>query len=290
MTTTIGPPPTGPSPQKPGLRRRVVVAIIGVAVVAAAGLGIGLAVGTDRSSSNPGAATGYSYYQSMMGRFEIGSMMGSSNYGWMIGRSGYGWMMGGATAPGWMTGGSLPGFMMGTKSDPGKVMGALFANAPGPRVSPAEAASLGRQAPSGTTVDRASNRVTFTSRSVRLVVLASPSMPAENFHIAGMVNPTVVVPIGAHVRIELVNTDSDMAHGLVVAANGPASSWMPMMTAAPAFPGAALWFLGNATSAGMHEGTLAFTATTPGSYQYLCPVPGHAQEGMAGAFDVSRTG
>ena len=146
----------------------MVVAIVGVAVVAAAGLGIGLAVGTDRSSSNPGTATGYSYYQSMMGRYGIGSMMGSSNYGWMMGRSGYSWMMGGAAAPGWMTGGSLPGFMMGTKSDPGKVMGALFANAPGPRVSPAEAASLGRQAPSGTTVDRASNRVTFTSRSVRL--------------------------------------------------------------------------------------------------------------------------
>jgi len=36
----------------------------------------------------------------------------------------------------------------------------------------------------------------------------------------------------------------------------------------------------------MHAGTLTFTAATPGSYRYLCPVPGHAQKGMAGAFTV----
>ena len=61
---------------------------------------------------------------------------------------------------------------------------------------------------------------------------------------------------------------------------------MPMMTARPAFTGSALWFLGNPTFAGMHEGTLAFTASTPGTYHYLCPVPGHAQKGMRGIFTV----
>jgi plastocyanin len=61
---------------------------------------------------------------------------------------------------------------------------------------------------------------------------------------------------------------------------------MPMMTARPAFTGSALWFLGNPTSAGMHAGTLTFTATTPGTYHYLCPVPGHAQKGMAGTLAV----
>jgi hypothetical protein len=30
---------------------------------------------------------------------------------------------------------ALPGFMMGTSRDPGKIMGTLFANAPGPQVS-----------------------------------------------------------------------------------------------------------------------------------------------------------
>lgn len=64
---------------------------------------------------------------------------------------------------------------------------------------------------------------------------------------------------------------------------------MPMMAAPPAFSGAAPWFLGEPTSAGMHTGTLTFTFTagTSGTYPYLCPVQGHAQEGMAGTFVVS---
>jgi len=61
---------------------------------------------------------------------------------------------------------------------------------------------------------------------------------------------------------------------------------MPMMTARPAFTGSALWFLGNPTPAGMHAGTLTFTASAPGTYHYLCPVPGHARDGMTGTLTV----
>jgi plastocyanin len=68
--------------------------------------------------------------------------------------------------------------------------------------------------------------------------------------------------------------------------SGAARSHMPMMTAAPSFNGSALWFLGKPTAAGMHAGTIAFTAVAPGSYQYLCPVPDHAREGMAGTLTV----
>jgi hypothetical protein len=44
----------------------------------------------------------------------------------------------------------------------------------------------------------------------------------------------VIVKAGARVSIEVINTDSDTAHGLVVTASGARSSWMPMMTARPA--------------------------------------------------------
>ena len=37
----------------------------------------------------------------------------------------------------------------------------------------------------------------------------------------------------------------------------------------------------------MHAGTLTFTAGTPGTGQYLCPVPGQARDGMAGTFAVA---
>jgi nitrite reductase (NO-forming) len=37
----------------------------------------------------------------------------------------------------------------------------------------------------------------------------------------------------------------------------------------------------------MHVATITFTAATPGTYQYLCAVPGHAQRGMLGNFVVT---
>jgi rusticyanin len=191
-----------------------------------------------------------------------------------------------------MAGGTLPSFMMsggmmGGGTDPGKVMGALFANAPGPRASAAKATALGSQVPVGAQVSKANGTITFTTTTVRLAIIASPAGgPDETFRVAGLVNPRIIVPAGARVTIQVVNADPDTAHGLVITANGATSSWMPMMTDRPAFNGSALWFLGNPTSAGMHEGTLTFTATASGTYNYLCPVPGHAQKGMTGSLTV----
>lgn len=260
-----------------------------VAALAAGGLTAGLTLAL-RSPSNPAPATAdatHAYYQSVMSPYAGGSMMAGSGGGWMMGQSGYQWMMGGVDAPGWMAGGSLPESMMGEGGDPGTIMGSLFANAPGPRASAAQATTLGQAVPAGAVADRSTHRLTFSGTDVSFTVLASPSMPQEDFEIAGMANPTVVVAQGAHVTVQFINADTDMAHGLVITTGGgAASSRMPMMSAAPAFSGAALWFLGDATSAGMHEGTLRFTATAAGTHHYLCPVPGHAQEGMIGSFVV----
>jgi len=268
--------------------------LISVVALAATGLGtaIGIAVaGPGGGAPAPATATGqgYQWYRSMMGSRYGGSMMGGSPGGPMTGPSGYRWMMGGPGAPGWMRGGTLPGAMTGGRADPGKIMGTLWADAPGPRVSPPQAARLGSLVPAGASIGRASHTITFTGADVRLTVVASPAGgPDETFRAAGLVNPAITVPAGARVSIRLINADPDTAHGLVVTASPARSSWMPMMTAAPAFGGSALWFLGNPTAAGMHAGTLTFTASTPGAYRYLCPVPGHAQQGMAGAFIVSR--
>jgi rusticyanin len=272
-------------------RRVLVVGVIGLTV---GGLGVGAALAVSGGSSRPGSETAttntssHSYYLSMMGRFNGNSMMGGGSYGWMMGSTGYRWMMGGTSAPGWMHGAALPGFMMGTGTDPGKVMGDLFANAPGPRVSPAEATRLGNEVPSDATVDTAHHRISFSTSTVHLVVLANPSRgPHETFRIAGMVNPTIGVHAGARVSIEVVNADLDTAHGFVVTAARSTPSSMPMMTTHPAFSGSALWFLGNPTSAGMHAGTLTFTAATPGTFDYLCAVPDHAKKGMLGKFVVA---
>ena len=288
------------------LTRKQTMILAGAAVIAAAGVGTGAAVAASGSSAQPAATSaassgpGYSWYRSMMtayyGNGNGSGMMGNSSYGsygWMTSEAGYRWMTGGASSPGWMTG-ALPSAMMGsgmmgtgTGTDPGKIMGSLWANTPGPRVSAAQATARGAQVPAGAQVSKTANTVTFTASTVRLTILASPAEgPDETFRAVGLVNPRIVVPVGAHVAVDLVNADSDTAHGLVITASTATGSWMPMMTARPAFAGSALWFLGNPTSAGMHEGTLTFAATAPGTYFYLCPVPGHAQEGMSGTFTV----
>ena len=178
--------------------------------------------------------------------------------------------------------------MMGSDVDPGQAMGRLFADEPGLRVSVSEAASLGNHVPAGATVDRFTNTVTFTGSNIHLDVVASPpGGPDETFRAAGMVNPTIVVAQGAQLTLTIVNADSDTAHGLVVGTKGAADTYMPMMTARPAFSGSSLWFLGDPTSAGMHERTVTFTASTSGSYSYYCPVPGHTQKGRVGSFVVS---
>src|SRR5580693_8476824 len=281
------------------MTRTRLAAAISMAAFAAAGLGVGAGVtacgstGHVPAAASPPGGSGYSYYRSMMGRLYSASgpsgMMGStSSRAEMMSETGYRAMMGGLAAPAWMRGSALPGYLMGTSRDPGKIMGALFANAPGTRISAAQAARLGRQLPAGATVSSAGHRITFSGMSVRLVVLASPTGgPDETFRIAGLVDPVVVVKAGARVSIQVVNADPGTAQGLVITAGDAGSSWMPMLTASPAFTGSAVWFLGNPTSAGMHAATLSFTASTPGTYRYLCPVPGHAQEGMTGTFTVS---
>lgn len=178
---------------------------------------------------------------------------------------------------------------MGGQGDPGTVMGQALAGAPGTRVSKAEATRLASEVPAGASVDRVARRVVFRGASVRLAAVASaPGAGMYSFEIAGLVNPALVVPAGARVSIDVINADDDMAHGLVVTGPGAGAGWMPMMGAGPAFPGTAVWALGESTGAGLHAATEHFTATTPGRYQYLCAVPGHAQRGMAGAFIVNQ--
>jgi rusticyanin len=283
------------------MKRTRLAAVTGAAAFAAAGLAGGGVIAACSSPgpgssavstpSAAGTAGGYSWYRSMMGtRYpgQSGSMMAGNSYGWMMGSSGYRWMTGGRDAPAWMRGHALPGFMMGASGDAGKVMGALFAGAPGPRVSQAAAARLGNAIPVGAIINRAARQITFSGTTARITAVASPAGgPDETFRIAGLVNPAITVRAGTRVSIQVINADPDTAHGLVIASRNAGASWMPMMTTSPAFTGAALWFLGNPTSAGMHQATLGFTAATAGHYSYLCPVPGHAQKGMTGSFTVS---
>ena len=169
---------------------------------------------------------------------------------------------------------------------PGMMGGGITAQGQaGATTSPSEASRLGQSAPSGASVDPSANKVTFSGASVDLTVLAAPSDGLdETFRVAGLTNPTIVVPEGVKVTLTLINADAGMAHNwLLTAAQPPFAAYLMMTGVAM---NAATQTLPETTSSVMPETTITFTASAAGNYTYLCSVPGHAQKGMDGSFEV----
>ena len=206
-----------------------------------------------------------------------GAVAGGTGPGWFgAQRAAAGSGVGGG-APGWGIGGMGPG-MMGFGG---------WAGVPGHPVASDEAASLGAAVPADATVDRSSNTITFTGTSVALTVLASPpDGPDETFRIAGLTNPTLVLPRGAEVTLRLINADAGMVHDWLLTTAQPPFPDKAMM-AGPVVFGAVTPTLAEATSSGMPSATLTFSASVSGRYTYLCSVPGHAQAGMYGVLVVA---
>ncbi len=210
--------------------------------------------GTPGAGDGPGPMPGYGYDHGY-------GMMGGSGY-----RGGYG-----------------PG-----------MMGQGF---PGQALDFEAARTLIQQGTQGATVDPTSNTVTYTGTNVTLDVIAvQPDKPDTTFAIAGLVDPTVKIARGASVTLRLVNMDygSDMPHGLVLTRTPPPYPYMamPMMgggmmrggtVGIPPLDARSDENLQNATYA---SATVQFRATTPGTYYYVCQVPGHAQDGMYGTLIV----
>lgn len=263
--------------------------LIGAAAVAAAAAGGGAVLATSSGAAAAPAATGasYSWYQGMMTSYTATDTAASSTR--LTSTAGYRWLFGNgqSAAPGWMTGAAAPASVVTHGADPAQFIGMLTASAPGPRVSAGAATAAAAAAPAGATVSKTANTVTFTTSSVRLTILANPGDTDYNFTAAGLTNPKIVVPAGAKVTLQFINADQDGANGLVVLPASGSGWFEPAASGKPAFRGAALWFLGDSTAAGLHTGTVSFTASAPGSYRYVCPCPGHSRSGMSGDFIVA---
>jgi rusticyanin len=152
-------------------------------------------------------------------------------------------------------------------------------------VSLAQTRALGDQVPAGASVDKASDTITFTGTSVSFTVVAvPPGGPDMTFRVAGLTNPALVVPAGAEVTVQFINGDSDEAHAWLITSEQPPFSFgQPKV---PAISGAFSGLIGDPTASGQGASTITFQAGHPGTYQYICPMPGHAQMGMHGAFIV----
>ena len=144
--------------------------------------------------------------------------------------------------------------------------------------------AAGNAAPSGAQIDVQSNTITFTSTAVSFTVVAvPPGGPDRTFRIGGLVNPTLVVPVGATVQVEFINADTDEAHGWEVTSTQPP---FPFHIGNVALPGAFARALGDPTSKGDGAETITFSTHQAARYQYVCPMPGHAQMGRHGALIV----
>ena len=147
------------------------------------------------------------------------------------------------------------------------------------RVAPGTADSAGTALPPGASVDRATRRIVFHGANVRFSVVAAPAGgPELSFAAAGMINPQITVSRGAHVTVRFVNNDPSAPHNFVVARTQGGLA---------AFSGAASATLGPKGSQSAPSATVHFTASTEGSFVYLCTVPGHAASGMLGQFVVA---
>ncbi len=140
-------------------------------------------------------------------------------------------------------------------------------------------------------VDKVNNRVTYRGQSIRLVVLGgamdgTSAGPAEKFVVAGLVNPTLNVPKGSRITLELINEDTDMPHGIEVSAIGPPYATMSMMQGG-VYSGSFIAPMNEASSGEFPMASTTFTADKSGTFYYLCQYPGHAAEGMYGKLVVS---
>lgn len=145
--------------------------------------------------------------------------------------------------------------------------------------------ALSEREPAGASIDTRTDTITFHTTTASFTVVAiAPGGPDMTFTIAGLTNPAIIVPQGAQVRVQFINNDTDEAHGWLITGNEPPFGFGQQDR--PAIAGGYADVIGDPTAAGDGANTISFTAGDTGSYQYICPMPGHAQMGMHGSFTV----
>jgi len=171
-----------------------------------------------------------------------------------------------------------PGGMMGGGSDvPRGASGGLVPASRMQSLSTAAASSASRN---GSTL-------TYSTRQVTLVALGAPgNRPGMYWQIDGVDGPTVSVPAGATITVEFADGDPGHAHGFELTSAAPPYSPMAMMDGNIAASGAFIMPVPPPDGNLWYSATTRFAAPTPGTYYIICPVPGHAQQGMWARFVV----
>lgn len=132
------------------------------------------------------------------------------------------------------------------------------------------------------TVDKSSNTIIYTGTNVKIVMLGGPKEADEKFVIAGLINPTLKIPQGANITMEIINKDEGMSHGVEITTATPPYTYMSMMQGGGIYPGASIQPIPKAASNQYPASQVSFAASNVGEFYYLCQYPGHAANGMYG--------
>ncbi|MHB1534995.1 MAG: sulfocyanin-like copper-binding protein [Acidimicrobiales bacterium] len=167
--------------------------------------------------------------------------------------------------------------------------GAAIANgAPGGLVPAGQMEALAATAAHAAT--RSGSVLTYHSRDVRLVALGAPgNRPGMYWQIDGVDGPngpTVSVPAGATVTVDFADGDPGHPHGFELTTAAPPYNRMAMMQGRIAAPGSFIMPVPSPKDNQWYAATVSFQAPPPGTYHIVCPVPGHAQQGMWATFVV----
>lgn len=173
------------------------------------------------------------------------------------------------------------GGMMGGGSD-------IAGGAPGGLVPASRMETLAAQAAHSAT--RNGQTFTYHSKQVTLVAVGSPgSRPGMYWQINGVDGthgPTVSVPAGTAITVDFANGDPGHPHGFELTSAAPPYNRMAMMQGRIAAAGAFIMPVPPPKANVWYAATTSFGAPAPGTYHIICPVPGHAQQGMWATFVV----
>ncbi len=155
--------------------------------------------------------------------------------------------------------------------------------------------------PAGVSVATASNTISVNSTGATLLVEGAPLWypHSGNYFLSyGLVNPQVSVPSGEPVRFDFINMDNE-SHDFALTTQPPPYPYMPMMS------GGGMMGMGGGSGCWLPVGSMMVDGVTamnadpvyqataatlsfagPGTFWYLCMMPGHAQSGMYGQLTV----
>ncbi|AUW93406.1 MAG: hypothetical protein OWR62_01055 [Sulfobacillus thermotolerans] len=138
--------------------------------------------------------------------------------------------------------------------------------------------------PPDASVDSQENRIIFHNQHVQMDVAAlSREFSDVMFHIGGLDDPRIIVPLGSDVTVNFQNQDTANPHGWRLIADKPPFQNPQSAAHKPlAFVGSEVGVTNPQESGQAH-----FTANQAGIYTYICPVSEDGGIGLYGIFEVS---